>query len=94
MAAASSIPTGCTLYSPCRPGHCLAVARSTFHCHPPHPATTMLARVGTMLALAAVVHADEAADFFGLTAYDITGQPQSFEQYRGNVVLVVNVATD
>ena len=54
----------------------------------------MLARVGTMLALAAAVHADEAADFFGLTAYDITGQPQSFEQYRGNVVLVVNVATD
>ena len=42
---------------------------------------------------------DSAADegfssFFDLTAIDIRGEPHAFEQYRGNVVLAVNVATD
>ena len=32
--------------------------------------------------------------FFDLSAVDINGNLQQFDQYRGNVVLVVNVATD
>ncbi len=46
------------------------------------------------LGLASVVKADEVGSFFDLTAIDIRGQPHPFEQYRGNVVLAVNVATD
>ena len=44
--------------------------------------------MGTLLAAA-----DEGT-FFDLTAIDISGQPHPFEQYRGNVVLAINVATD
>ena len=48
-----------------------------------------------MALTTAAAHAEEApSSFFDLTAVDIMGQPQSFEQYRGKVVLVVNVATD
>lgn len=35
-----------------------------------------------------------AQSFFDLTAIDIRGELHAFEQYRGNVVLAVNVATD
>ena len=52
---------------------------------------------GKLLALGALVSvsADEGVNnFFDLTAIDIRGQPHPFEQYRGNVVLAVNVATD
>ena len=52
---------------------------------------------GKLLALGALVSvsADEGFNnFFDLTAIDIRGQPHPFEQYRGNVVLAVNVATD
>ena len=43
---------------------------------------------------AAPVAAADEGTFFDLTAIDISGQPHPFEQYRGNVVLAVNVATD
>lgn len=50
-----------------------------------------------LLALVAslvLVRADEGfSNFFDLTATDISGNPQPFDQYRGKVVLVVNVAT-
>jgi len=46
-------------------------------------------------ALASAASADEGfSSFFDLTAIDIRGEPHAFEQYRGNVVLAVNVATD
>ena len=51
--------------------------------------------LSTVGALASVASADEGfSSFYDLTAIDIRGEPHPFEQYRGNVVLAVNVATD
>ena len=43
--------------------------------------------------LAAMAATSANASFFDLEAYDIAGNLQQFSQYRGQVVLVVNVAT-
>ena len=46
------------------------------------------------VAFVAATLAAAQNNFFDLTAVDIDGNQQSFEQFRGKVVLAVNVATD
>ena len=53
-----------------------------------------LACLGMLASACALPTQEQPDSFFSLGAVDITGARQGMEQYRGNVVLVVNVATE